>query len=91
MLPAPEPREAHRGPQLPGESALAPRHVERLMEALLGGRGRGRSSSQEEQLPLRAEQLRKMPSLFPLLRARQRLVDHTQPLGNLPGTAETRG
>ena len=42
------------------------------------------------QLPLRAEQLREVPSRFRLLRPRQRLVDHTQPLGDLPGTAKTR-
>jgi len=43
------------------------------------------------QLALRAEQLGEAPSLFRLLRARQRLVDHTQPRGNLSGTAETCG
>src|SRR6266540_173210 len=42
------------------------------------------------QLPLRAEQLSKVPTRFCLLRARQRLVDHNQPIGNLPGTTETR-
>jgi hypothetical protein len=61
------------------------------MEALLGGLGSGRYSLQEMKLPLRAEQLREAPSLFRLLRARERLVDHNQPLCGLVGTAETRG
>src|SRR5438093_3450743 len=60
------------------------------MEACLGSRDGGRYPPQEKQLPLRAEQLCEAPSLFRLLRARQGLVDHSEPLGNLPGTAETR-
>src|SRR6266446_9489574 len=91
LLSVPQPSEAHSGPQLPGESALISRDVERPVEACLGGLDSGRYSLQEMQLPLRAEQLREAPSRFRLLRPRQRVVDHTQPLGNLPGTAETRG
>lgn len=91
LLSVPQPSEAHSGPQLPGESALISRNVERPVEALLGGLGSGRHSLQEMKLPLRAEQLREAPSRFRLLGPRQRVVDHTQPLGNVPGTAETRG
>ena len=87
---APQPGEAHSGPQLQGERALASRHVECLMKALLGSLERRRHSLQEKQLPFCAEQLREVPSRFGLLRARQRLVHHTQPLGNLSATAETR-
>src|SRR6266850_8575508 len=53
---APQPSEAHRGPQLPEESALISRNVERPVETFLGGLHRGRQSLQEMQLPLRAEQ-----------------------------------
>jgi len=72
-------------------AALASCHVKCLLEAGLGSRDGARYPPQQKQLTLRAEQLREIPSLFLLLRARQRLVDHTQPLGNLPGTAEPRG
>ena len=61
------------------------------MEALLGRRDCGRFSPQEQQLSLRAEQLCEAPACFRLLRSRQRLLDHDQPLGNLPGAGETRG
>src|SRR5882724_11720224 len=87
---APEPGEARSGSQLPGERALASRHLERLMEALLGSLDSGRYSLQEMQLPLRAEQLGEAPSLFGLLRARERLIDHTESIGNGSGTAKTR-
>ena len=60
------------------------------MEAFLGSFDGGRYSSQEKQLALRAEQLREVPSRFRLLRTRQRLVDHNQPLGDLPSAAKTR-
>src|SRR5882724_8344631 len=91
LLSAPEPSEAHSGTQLPGESALASRHVECLTEACLSSLGSGRSSPQEKQLALRAEQLCNAPSRFRLLRVCERRIGHRQPLGNLPGTAETRG
>src|SRR5207253_8981851 len=55
LLSAPEAGEAGSGSQFPGESTLASRHVECLLEALLRRRERGRFSPQENQLPLRAE------------------------------------
>src|SRR6266705_1483725 len=55
LLFAPEPGEARSGPQLPGESALASRHLERPVEAFLGGLDSDRYSLEEQQLPLRAE------------------------------------
>ena len=44
----------------------------------------------KKQLPFHTEQLRNVPSRFRLLRARERLVDHGQPLWDLSRTAETR-
>src|SRR4029450_12497152 len=89
LLSVPEACEARRRPQLPGERALTSRHVECLLEAGLGTFDGGRYWPQEKQLPLRAEQLCEVPSRSSLLRARQRLVDHSQPLGNQPRAAET--
>src|SRR5262245_55103460 len=89
LLSVPEPREAHCRPQLPRERALASRYLDRLLEAGLGSFDGSRRSPQEKQLPLRAEQLCEVPFRSSLLRARQRLVDHSQPDGNLPGAAET--
>jgi len=66
------------------------RHVEGPMEAFSAVSTAVGTRSSRSSSPFVAEQLREVPSRFGLLRARQRLVDHPEPLGNLPGAAKTR-
>src|SRR5882762_6718196 len=56
-LSVPEPGEARRCPQLPGESVLTLRPVDGLPEELLGRRSGVRSTRLEDDLPFDAEQL----------------------------------
>ena len=91
LLSAPEPSEAHRGPQLPGESALPSRHVDGLPEESLGrGRGLGSPCLQDD-LALDARQLGDTPELFIALRSSERLVDHRQALADLSDSRQPFG
>ena len=64
------------------------RPVERLPEVVLGRcRGSGRALQQNE-LALNAQQLGNQPAFFGMLGSRHRLLDHGEPVGDLPGTGQ---
>ena len=84
---AQQPGEARGVGQFPGEGTLPARPIERLPEVILGHhRGSGRAL-QQNQLAFDAQQLGNRPAFFGALRACVRLLDHDEPVGNLPGTA----
>src|SRR5438094_9413221 len=84
-----EPCKARRAPQLPRESVLTSRPLERLSEAFLGVGDVGRGSPHEEQLAVLAQQFGKTPSFFTPLGASQCALHHHKSLRKPPGTAET--
>ena len=86
---AQQPGEARGGAQFPGQRALPARPVERLPEVILGRcRGSGRAL-QQKKLALDAQQLGDRPAFFGALGARDRLLDRGEPVGDLPGTAQS--
>ena len=63
------------------------RPVERLPEVILGHRRGSGCALQQKQLAFDAQQLGNRPAFFGALRACVRLLDHDEPVGDLPGTA----
>jgi CheY-like chemotaxis protein len=66
---------------------LPARPVERLPEVILGHRRGSGCALQQKQLAFDAQQLGNRPAFFGALRACVRLLDHDEPVGDLPGTA----
>ena len=63
------------------------RPVERLPEVILGHHRGSGCALQQKQLAFDAQQLGNRPAFFGALRACVRLLDHDEPVGDLPGTA----
>jgi hypothetical protein len=82
-----QPGEARGGGQFPGEGTLRARRVERLPEVILGHHGGSGCALQQKQLAFDAQRLGNRPAFFGALRACVRLLDHDEPVGDLPGTA----
>jgi hypothetical protein len=81
-----KPGEARGGAEFPGLRALSARAVERSPEVILGRRGSGRALQQQKLAP-DAHQLGHCPALFGALGLFDRLLDRSEPVGDLPGTA----
>ena len=88
MLVSPKPRETRGGAQFPGQGSLPARPVERLPEVILGRRRGSGSALQQQKLALDAQQLGNYSVFFAALGADDRLLDHDEPVGDLPGTTQ---
>jgi hypothetical protein len=82
-----QPGEARGGGQFPGAGTLPARRLERLPEMILGRHRGSGCALQQKQLAFDAQQLGNRPAFFGALRTCVRLLDHDEPVGDLPGTA----
>ena len=64
------------------------RPVERLPEVTLGRRRGSGRALQQKKLALDAQQFGNYPAFFGALGADDRLLDHGEPVGDLPGMAQ---
>src|SRR5580692_5750833 len=86
VLLVPQPSQADRCAQFPGQSALSARPVERLPEVILGCNRRPVRSLQDKKLALEAQYLGYCPALFSALGPCQRPLDRREPISHLTGT-----
>src|SRR5206468_1263586 len=84
-----EPCKARRAPQLPRESVLTSRPLERLSEAFLGVGDVGRGSPHHQPSAVLAPQFGKAPSSFTPLGASSSALHHPKSPRKPHGTAET--
>jgi hypothetical protein len=83
----PEPREARRGAQFPGQSALPARQVESLRKVILGHRHGIRPAPLHNKIAFDAQQLGHAPARFRALGSRKSFLNCNETLGHLFRTA----